>query len=97
VPFEFDLYKGDPDVFKYHGEGRMKVQGTSSLKYIISAANFDSNFDKFQENTTTGLVDIDGWSMNEKSIPINYTCTKVNVASCENANNALNQEWYNRF
>lgn len=97
VPFEFDLYKGDPDVFKYHGEGRMKVQGTSSLKYIISAANFDSNFDKIQENTTTGLVDIDGWSMNEKSIPINYTCTKVNVASCENANNALNQEWYNRF
>lgn len=97
VPFEFELYKGDPDVFKYHGSGNMKVQGTSSLKYIISAANFDSNFDTLQENTSTGLVDIDGWSMNENSIPINYTCTKVNVASCENANNVLNQEWYNRF
>jgi hypothetical protein len=32
-----------------------------------------------------------------KAIPCDYFCTKVNVASCENANNALNQEWYNIF
>ena len=31
------------------------------------------------------------------AIPVNYFCTKVNVASCENANNAMNQEWYNMF
>jgi hypothetical protein len=31
------------------------------------------------------------------AIPVNFFCTKVNVASCENANNALNQEWYNMF
>jgi hypothetical protein len=31
------------------------------------------------------------------AIPINFTCTKVNVASCENINNLVNQEWYNLF
>jgi hypothetical protein len=35
--------------------------------------------------------------MTEDAYPIDYTCTKVNVASCENANNAINQEWYNLF
>lgn len=36
------------------------------------------------------------WAMRPTSIPVDFTCTKVNVASCENANNALNQEWYNK-
>jgi hypothetical protein len=31
------------------------------------------------------------------AIPIDFTCTKVNVASCENVNNMVNQEWYNLF
>lgn len=35
--------------------------------------------------------------MNKNSIPVNFFCTKVNVASVENTNNALNQEWYNRY
>jgi hypothetical protein len=35
--------------------------------------------------------------MTENSIPVNYFCTKVNVASGEHANNALNQEFYNRY
>lgn len=73
----------------------IKVQGTSSEKYVVAAANIDSDF-------TEGFIDangnpVDGWSMNPNSIPIDFTCTKVNVASCENANNALNQEWYNMF
>jgi hypothetical protein len=37
------------------------------------------------------------WSMDEEAIPVNYFTTKVNVASCENANNALNQEFYNKY
>lgn len=75
----------------------IKVQGTSSEKYVDAAANIDSDF-------TEGFIDVatgnhlDGWSMDGgTALPINYTCTKVNVASCENANNALNQEWYNLF
>ena len=75
----------------------IKVQGTSSEKYVIAAANIDAEF-------TTGFTDavnnthLDGWSMDGgQAIPVNFFCTKVNVASCENANNALNQEWYNRY
>ncbi|MBQ7820109.1 MAG: hypothetical protein IJ341_10480 [Bacteroidales bacterium] len=75
----------------------IKVQGTSSEKYVVAAANIDTEF-------TTGLTDvvndehIDGWSMDGgTAIPVNFFCTKVNVASCEHANNALNQEWYNMF
>ena len=73
----------------------IKVQGTSSEKYVVAAANLDSEF-------TEGFIDangkaVEGWSMNPNSIPVDFTCTKVNVASCENANNALNQEWYNMF
>jgi hypothetical protein len=45
----------------------------------------------------TGRVLTDGWKMSDNAIPINYACTKVNVASCEHVNNAINQEWYNRF
>lgn len=37
------------------------------------------------------------WAMTENSIPCDFFCTKVNVASAEGTNNALNQEWYNRF
>jgi hypothetical protein len=35
--------------------------------------------------------------MSENAIPCTYFTTKVNVASVEQANNALNQEWYNAF
>lgn len=90
---------------QYHGSDQavlnadgitIKVQGTSSEKYVVAAANIDSEF-------KNGFIDkngerLDGWSMDGgNAIPCDYFCTKVNVASCENANNALNQEWYNLF
>ena len=73
----------------------IKVQGTSSAAYGLAAFNLDSEFEN-------GFTDADGnhfdeWAMNENSIPVNFFCTKVNVASAEQANNALNQEWYNRY
>ena len=37
------------------------------------------------------------WAMDEEAIPCNYFTIKVNVASSESANNAINQDWYNRF
>lgn len=105
-PCSYQQYHGSNQV-KYHAENVMiKVQGTSSEKYVVAAANIDSDF-QYTDNgnepsgiidTSTGNVLVDGWSMDGgTAIPVNYTCTKVNVASCENANNALNQEWYNMF
>jgi hypothetical protein len=84
----------------------IKVQGTSSEKYVLAAANLDTDFNYTKKNNVpSGFIDAktqqpipDGWSMDGgTAIPIKFTCTKVNVASCENVNNALNQEWYNRF
>lgn len=72
----------------------ISVQGTSSARYGVSAYNFDTKFDtsfKVEDKTTSK------WAMDDNAIPVNYFNTKVNVASAENANNAINQEWYNRF
>ena len=74
---------------------RIRVQGTSSAAYGVAAFNLRT---EFQE----GLLDkdgnqVDGWKVSETSIPIDYVCTKVNVASCENANNVVNAEWYNKY
>lgn len=71
------------------------VQGTSSAAYGVAAFNLRSKFGD-------GLIDkdgnqVDGWKVSETAIPIELACTKVNVASCENANNVVNAEWYNKF
>lgn len=71
------------------------VQGTSSLNYIDSAANTDG---RFNDGFTDGNGNhIDGYSMTDDSIPVNYFNTKVNVASCEGINNMCLAEWYNRY
>lgn len=105
-PCSYEQYQGSK-LANLRADGVMiKVQGTSSEKYVLSAANLDTNFDyKKNGNIPTGFIDTktntvleDGWSMDGgTAIPIKFTCTKVNVASCENINNALNQEWYNLF
>lgn len=74
---------------------RIRVQGTSSAAYGVAAFNLRT---EFQE----GLLDkdgnqVDGWKVSDTAIPIDYVCTKVNVASCENANNVVNAEWYNNY
>ena len=74
---------------------RIRVQGTSSAAYGVAAFNLRT---EFQE----GLLDkdgnlVEGWKCSETAIPIDYVCTKVNVASCENANNVVNAEWYNKY
>ena len=73
----------------------MKVQGTSSARYGVAAFNFDTDFKG--GFTTAAGEHIDAYAMNENSIPVDYFCTKANVASSEGTNNALNQEWYNKF
>ena len=100
----YDQYHGSDQVALHAENVTIKVQGTSSEKYVIAAANIDSDFYD-TANGGTGFIDTatgeslgaTGWSMDGNAIPCNFFCTKVNVASCENANNALNQQWYNMF
>lgn len=81
---KFTHLKGSKEAIRSYEGVKMRAQGTSSMTYGISAYNLDT---KFPEK----------WSLDEQAIPVNYFNTKVNVASCEGANNALNQEWYNRY
>ena len=73
-----------------------RVQGTSSAAYGVAAYNIDADFKKGGFDYPDGSHS-EGWAMDKNAIPVKYLTTKVNVASCENANNALNQEWYNRY
>ena len=72
----------------------IKVQGTSSAAYGLAAFNLDS---EFKEGFYVNGEHVDNYSMTPDSIPVNYLNTKVNVASCEGFNNAINQEWYNKY
>lgn len=76
-------YKGSDQAIRSYEGVKLRAQGTSSMAYGVSAYNLDA---KFPEK----------WSLSDEAIPVNYLNTKVNVASCEGANNALNQEWYNQ-
>ena len=80
----FTHLKGSSEAIRHYEGVKLRAQGTSSMTYGISAYNLDA---KFPEK----------WSIDDEAIPVNYMNTKVNVASCEGANNALNQEWYNRY
>ena len=70
------------------------VQGTSSAAYGVAAFNLRS---KFKTLTDKDGNELSGWQVTEEALPIEIACTKVNVASCENVNNVVNQEWYHRF
>ena len=70
------------------------VQGTSSAAYGVAAFNLRSKFKKLIDSEGNEL---EGWKVTENALPIEVACTKVNVASCENVNNVVNQEWYHRF
>ena len=72
------------------------VQGTSSAAYGPAAFNVRTDFGNTTMYDGDGNV-LSGRKVSTTSIPIDYTCTKVNVASCESANNALNAEWYNKY
>ena len=91
----FDSYNTLSNPYYEAEKVQIFAQGTSSLGYGVAAFNLRSNFYE-------GLVDkdrqqVEGWKVSENAIPIDLACTKVNVASCENANNVVNQEWYNKF
>lgn len=110
---EYTQYLGSDQANLHATNALYRVQGTSSAAYVVAAANLDTNFKPKDKNFTEAgypvykptftdgegkdLLAEGGWSMDDKAIPCTYFTTKVNVASCEQANNALNQEWYNQY
>lgn len=92
----YAMYEDVGDIPVVQATGvKVKVQGTSSARYGVAAYNLDSDFKNgfdYADGTHS-----DSYAMTENSIPVDYFCTKVNVASCEGTNNALNQEWYNNY
>ena len=76
---------------------RTYVQGTSSAAYGVAAFNLRSDFTKKGKIYDKNGNEIPGWRPTDEDLYIDIACTKVNVASCENANNVVNAEWYNKF
>ena len=87
---------------------KLKIQGTSSVNYRYGAANTDIDFrkskapnatlvDGYGNNLLDDNLEVKGFKINDNSIPIEYSNTKVNFASCEQVNNMCNAEWYQRY
>ena len=145
----FNQFWGNGDqYYRLSGTGTMTVQGTSSVDYLLGAANTDISFttlvdgngnnlmanavqdDTYGKNYFVGsngsvtVFDVDsstvltddcvpvekdvngnvtkyikalGYRINDNSMPITYSNTKVNFASCEQVNNMCNASWYQRF
>lgn len=87
---------------------KLKIQGTSSFNYRYGAANTDIDFGKkkapdatlydgYGNNLLDENLEYPGFKINDDSLPITYSNTKVNFASCEQVNNMCNAEWYQRY
>lgn len=87
---------------------KLKIQGTSSFNYRYGAANTDIDFGKkkapnatlvdgYGNNLLADELEYKGFKINDNSLPITYSNTKVNFASCEQVNNMCNAEWYQRY
>ena len=87
---------------------KLKIQGTSSFNYRYGAANTDIDFGKkkapdatlidgYGNNLLDNSLEYQGFKINDNSLPITYSNTKVNFASCEQVNNMCNAEWYQRY
>ena len=103
------IYKnGDPVLDNWYTEDCVHSgQGTSSNAYGPSARNLDLIMKLFEKkgvyyNENPKIFYSDGTETNKvsftrESVPVNYFNIKVNVASSENANNALLAKRYNQY
>lgn len=97
------IWKNGDQYYQLTGSGTMTVQGTSSVDYLKGAANTDINFeggelkDGYGNNLLSDSLEHKGFKIHDDSMPITYSNTKVNFASCEQVNNMCNAEWYQRF
>lgn len=74
-------------------------QGTSSNEYGYAGRNLDliMNTDTAKITLGDGVTTTDKITLTEDSIPVDYLNIKVNIASSENANNALLARRYNTY
>ena len=99
------IYKdGDPILDNWKAYDSLHSgQGTSSNNYGAAGRNLDliiKSNDDFGNNPYIILGDgsrVDKVSLTRSSVPVNYFNVKVNIASSENANNALLQKRYNQY
>ena len=94
---EYMMYEnGDSTSYALYAENaKLKTQGTSSQAYGVAAYNLDTDFKDTIMYGRGGVELTEGYQLSEYAFPQKYFNTKVNVASCEGANNAVNQAWYN--
>lgn len=98
------IYKnGDPVLDNWTVvNGSHSGQGTTSDNYGVSGRNIDLKFNTDDavatfgdgSQSSPGKVKI---SLTRESVPVNYFNIKVNIASSENANNALLAKRYDRY
>ena len=96
---EYLMYEnGDSTNYALYAQNaKVKTQGTSSMAYGVAAYNLDTDFTGTTMYGPGGVELTEGYQLSEYAFPQKYFNTKVNVASCEGANNAINQAWYNDF
>lgn len=96
---EYLMYEnGDSTNYALYAQNaKVKTQGTSSMAYGVAAYNLDTDFTDTTMYGPGGVELTEGYQLSEYAFPQKYFNTKVNVASCEGANNAINQAWYNDF
>lgn len=103
------IWEGGDQYYQLTGtNAKLKIQGTSSVNYRYGAANTDIDFrtskapdatlvDGYGNNLLSNDLAVKGFKINDNSVPIEYSNTKVNFASCEQVNNMCNAEWYQRY
>ena len=102
---------GDPILDNWYATGAQHSgQGTTSNEYGVAGRNMDLIMNKGAviitgvadvingvANTIEGSQTVEKVSLTRTSVPTNYFNIKVNIASSENANNALLQKRFNQF
>ena len=72
-------------------------QGTSSNEYGYSGRNLEFNLKKATITLNDNTTVVKEIQLSPTSYPTNYLNFKINIASSENANNALHQKRYDRY